>query len=113
MGSALLQSGEFTNPRSRPEVRFGKTFFQTCWTVFFLVVCSGIYMQKSRGRDAAISELSFRLQETEKMRAIAIQEREDLQLRLQSQSDPAWIEMVLMRDLGVVPEGWIKVQFTL
>lgn len=70
-------------------------------------------MQKSRGRDAAISELSFRLQEMEKIKAIAIQEREDLQLRLHSQGDPAWIEMVLMRDLGVVPEGWIKVQFTL
>ena len=111
MGSALLQNGEYFNPRTRPG-RFGGVFLRNCWMIAFLVLSTAIYVQKSRKRDAAISELSYRLQEMEKMKTIASQQKEDMQLRLQSQSDPAWIEIILMRDLGVVPEGWIKVQFT-
>lgn len=41
----------------------------------------------------------------------ALQNKEDLQLRIASQNDPAWIEMVLIRELGVVPEGFLKVHF--
>jgi len=42
---------------------------------------------------------------------VAMEKNEDYHLRLASQSDPAWIEMILMRDLGVVPEGFLKVHF--
>ena len=38
-------------------------------------------------------------------------EKQQLQLKIASQTDPAWIEMILMRDLGVVPEGYLKVYF--
>lgn len=38
-------------------------------------------------------------------------EMEDLALQIRSQQDPAWVEMVLLRELGVVPEGWLKVHF--
>jgi hypothetical protein len=47
--------------------------------------------------------------EMEKLKAV--ETREDLELRIASQNDPAWIEMVLVRDLGVVPEGFLKVHF--
>lgn len=40
-----------------------------------------------------------------------MQDREELLLRIDSQKDPTWVEMVLMRDLGVVPEGQTKVLF--
>lgn len=105
MGLPLFQS-------SRPRMRFRGHLVQSSWMIAFLLLSSAIYFQKSRKRDAAISELSFRMREMEKMKKSLCQEKEDLQLRLQSQSDPAWIEMILMRDLGVVPEGWIKVRFT-
>ncbi len=111
MDSALFQNGEFSHPRSRPSVKFGAGFYRNFWMLSFLLLCTAIYFQKSRKRDAAIAEISLRLREMETVKTIAAKEREDLQLRLQSQGDPAWIEMVLMRDLGVVPEGWIKVQF--
>jgi len=82
------------------------------WVFLFLLGSLGFYFQASHKRDSALSELSFRLQEMEKEKLIACQERDELQLCLQSQSDPAWCELILMRDLGVVPEGWIKVHFT-
>lgn len=38
-------------------------------------------------------------------------QKEELALAVVSKGEPAWIEMVLMRDLGLVPEGWLKVHF--
>lgn len=70
-----------------------------------------IYLPAMREKRLMLKELEFRLEEMEKEKIIAALEREDLMLRIQSQNDPAWIEMVLMRDLGVVPEGWLKVHF--
>ena len=32
-----------------------------------------------------------------------------LKLQLESLSDPAWIELELMQNLGLVPEGYIKI----
>jgi hypothetical protein len=51
----------------------------------------------------------MRLLEIEKQ--LALQEREDLLLQIASQSDPAWIELVLMKGLGLVPKGYKKVYF--
>lgn len=45
----------------------------------------------------------------EKEKAMKIQEK--LLLTINSQSDPAWIELVLFRELGLVPEGAAKVWF--
>ncbi|MBS0625033.1 MAG: hypothetical protein JSS32_03185 [Verrucomicrobia bacterium] len=81
------------------------------WVVAFSAVVGLIYMHALKDRNAALAEISFRFQEMEKERFMVLQEKEDLQLRIASQNDPAWIEMVLMREIGVVPEGWIKVHF--
>lgn len=39
-------------------------------------------------------------------------EQQDLMMQVFSQSEPAWIEILLMRELGLVPEGQAKVYFT-
>ena len=41
-----------------------------------------------------------------------LEEKEDLKLQINSQKDPAWIELTLMKGLGLVPEGQLKVYFT-
>lgn len=81
------------------------------WVFVFCLVTAFAYFQSMKGKKAAIRELTFRLEEMEKEKWVALQEKDDLHLRIASQDDPAWIEMVLMRDLGVVPEGWLKVHF--
>lgn len=40
-----------------------------------------------------------------------LQEQSDLKLQVNSQSDPAWVELTLKRKLGLVPEGQKKVFF--
>ena len=77
----------------------------------FSLLCVMAYVQAARGRAGKISELSFRLQELKKEQIIAMQEQEELLQRLHSESDPAWIELLLMKELGVVPEGWTKIRF--
>lgn len=55
----------------------------------------------------------MRLQEQrallEQRRALLVEEREALQLRRASQGDPAWVELLLMQELGLIPKGSRKV----
>ena len=62
------------------------------WVILFCAAVGLVHLHALKNRNAALRE-------------------EDLQMRIASQNDPAWIEMVLMREIGVVPEGWIKVHF--
>ena len=56
-------------------------------------------------------ELASRFDRLSHQKELVLQERDDLLLQVQSQNDPAWIEMALMKSLGVIPEGQIKVFF--
>lgn len=81
------------------------------WVVAFCFSAGTLYFQAMKEKKTSLSEYSFRLEEMEKEKCLAMAEKDELLLKIASQSDPAWIEMILMRDLGVVPEGWLKVHF--
>lgn len=81
------------------------------WVVLFCTAVGLMHLHALKNRNAVLREITFRYHEMEKERCMVLQEKEDLQMRIASQNDPAWIEMVLMREIGVVPEGWIKVHF--
>ena len=78
--------------------------------VFFLFsfIC---YNQCIKNSEKEIFEHKNKLGLLEKKRAVLKKENEDLNLMVNSLSDPAWIELILMRDLGVVPEGKLKIHF--
>jgi hypothetical protein len=77
----------------------------------FCLVTSFVYSQSMKKKKFLFSELTFRLSEMEKEKKWVCLEKEHLELKIASQDDPSWIEMILMRDLGVVPEGYLKVHF--
>ena len=81
------------------------------WVVLFCLMTSLIYLHFCKAKKNGVALLTLRLEQMEKERWLALQQKEDLSLRIASQNDPAWIEMILMRDLGVVPEGFLKVHF--
>lgn len=84
-----------------------------CWWVFvFFVAVSVFYVQSVKSTSQEIFEHKNKLALLEKQKSDAYRENEDLTMMVNSLSDPAWIEIILMRDLGVVPEGKIKVHFT-
>jgi hypothetical protein len=88
------------------------SFWARNWWVGALCTSIGfIYVHALKEKNGALRELAFRLQEMEKEKFLAAQEKDELHLRISSQNDPAWIETILMRDLGVVPEGYLKVHF--
>lgn len=58
-------------------------------------------------KEALDGALSSLLQE----KNAALETQKMLQLTINSQSDPAWIELVLFRELGLVSEGDTKILF--
>ncbi len=81
------------------------------WVIAFASLCGVLYLHAMREKNIIYLEMAGRLQTLEKEKALAIAEQEELNLQIQSQTDPAWIEMVLRRNLGMVPEGQTKVYF--
>lgn len=81
------------------------------WFLLSIVVASFLYSHfisvKKRCLQNLVEEMSKKDQEL----LVACETRESLQDHLVSQSDPAWVELILMRELGVVPEGWLKIHF--
>lgn len=68
-------------------------------------------MKTLDSKDASIGRLleqTTRLEE-DKLRAMQLQAA--LEVEIASQKDPIWVEMMLIKKLGVVPEGCIKVKF--
>ncbi len=84
---------------------------QSWWVIAVCAVTGLTYYHFMKDKKAALQELAVRLEQTETNKHLQLEKRDDLHLRIASQSDPAWIEMVLIRDLGVVPEGFLKVHF--
>jgi len=81
------------------------------WVILFCLVALGLYAHAMRSRNALLSSLHFRLSEMEKECMLASLEKEEMALQIASQNDPAWIELILLRQVGVVPEGFLKVHF--
>ena len=81
------------------------------WTAAFCFSMLVIYGHKMKTQGSALHEANERMAEIERKTRVALKEKEDLALTLASQSDPAWIELVLLRQMGVVPEGFLKVHF--
>ncbi len=70
-----------------------------------------LYLQSVRQKKMLIARLDQRIEALEGEKGIALRRQDELKLQVASQGDPAWVEMVLMRELGMVPEGQRKVYF--
>jgi hypothetical protein len=81
------------------------------WVIAFVALCGVLYLQGVRQKNITYQEMDGRLHILEIEKALALAEQEELLLQIQSQSDPAWVEMILKRNLGLVPEGQTKVYF--
>ena len=81
------------------------------WLLLFLALFFVGFDQVMRHRQKECDEVEARLAQLagERVHLTAIQE--ELYLQIASQNDPGWIEMALMKGLGLVPEGQIKVYF--
>lgn len=81
------------------------------WVMVFVGLCAVFYLHAMREKDHAFQEMTVSLHTLEKAKAEVVAQQEELLLQIHSQSDPAWVEMVLKANLGMVPEGQTKVYF--
>ncbi len=89
-----------------------KSFFKEGGLVLvFLVGISLFYFHGMYNKNLVYKELVSRKITLEKQTELAYLEKEELELLIKSYSDPAWLEMVLMKGLGMVPKGQLKVYF--
>ena len=86
-------------------------FFRNWWVIAFIVMAWALYLQARHNKNQLLVRLTekeeFLIQEKKE----ALEEREELLMRKQSQEDPDWMELVLKEKLGVVSEGEVKIVF--
>jgi hypothetical protein len=86
-------------------------FIRSWWVALFLLGCYLCYNHGQEIRNQDFDKLHVQYLELQKERARAYALRESLTLQVNSQSDPEWVELTLMKGLGLVPEGSTKVIF--
>jgi hypothetical protein len=100
-----------TLSKSLTQKLFDACVVRSWWMHLFLIACFWLYFQGMKKKECTMLELKDRIVLLEQERQVSLEKQEDLLLELHSQNDPAWIEMTLMKQLGVVPEGHMKVYF--
>ena len=79
--------------------------------MLFIAIAGGMYWNGMCEKESVYVDLQKRMGSVRNEIFVAAAERDELLRQLHSQSDPEWIELVLMKRLGLVPEGQIKVYF--
>lgn len=90
---------------------FYRFLYQYGWVVLFVLICFALYEQALKTKQEDFDQLNLQLTKLQDEKKQALLKQKDLEMHLNSQSDLAWIELTLMRELGVVPEGYQKVYF--
>jgi len=86
-------------------------FFRCWWTILLLIFCYGLYLHAMHTKKELYVDLKGKVDLLEKQLVLAADAREDLLLQIQSQSDPAWVELLLKKHLGMAGFGQTKVYF--
>lgn len=81
------------------------------WVIAFCLLLFICFDSAVKKKKREIALLSNQLNQILLEKDYLLEEKSELMARIESQSDPAWIELVLMEELGVVPEGYLKVYF--
>lgn len=90
---------------------FSELFVKSWWVWVFSITCFGVYEQASYFVAREITSLEQEITLTEKKLRDALVLQDELKLQLRSLSDPAWIEQVLIKNLGVIPQEYTKIYF--
>ena len=92
-------------------MRRKKTVHRNGWMLLFIAVSLCFYCHFVSKKKNVIAFLNQQLSVLQIEKEALVQQKEDLVLQINSQSDPDWIKLTLMKGLGLVPEGQLKVYF--
>ncbi len=97
--------------RSTAKRAQGNLLVRSWWVFLILALSVGVYSHAMQKKKVAISSLQTHFNTLLEEKLALQNVKEDLSLQINSQSDPAWVELTLMKVLGLVPEGQVKVFF--
>ena len=81
------------------------------WVYLFCIFSFFLFNHFSGKKKIEISNLEKKRSYLECQRDYALSKKEELYVQICSQSDQSWIEIVLMKQLGLVPDGYMKIHF--
>ena len=82
------------------------------WVVLCILLCFALYAHGAHKKRKIVDALQSEFSHLQTEKKLLAREKEELLLNIKSQNDPAWIEMTLIKVLGLVPEGKVKVYFS-
>ena len=86
-------------------------FLKNWWVIVVVLMACGFYLQAIHKKNHLVKILQERLEHLSGAKKEEEGKKEELILRIQSQEDPEWLELVLKENLGVTAEGELKVVF--
>ncbi len=86
--------------------------WRSWWVVIFILLCCILFEHAVYPQKQEYAKLAAHLKELSIEKDQALQLQAELLMQVNSQSDPAWIELTLMKGLGLTPEDQTKVFFT-
>lgn len=86
-------------------------FLRSSWVVFFIFICLMVYENNLKHYRHDFHKLQSKAANLQKEKNEAEVLNESLKLKVSSQNDPDWVSLVLMEELGIVPEGETKIIF--
>jgi len=82
------------------------------WWVFgFALLVYFLGLQSFQKKHFLIANLQDQVRYLSVQKSLAQKNKEELQQQILSQQDPAYVELMLMKKLGVVPDGHVKIRF--
>ena len=81
------------------------------WVIAFILMAGAIYIQAIHKKNRLVATVQERVDTLVAAKMDAMEKKEELLLRINSQNDPDFIELVLKEKLGVTAEGELKVVF--
>lgn len=100
-----------TKRSTKPSPKFLRQVVNSWWVVVFLIVVYCLGLKSFAKKQDSILNLKNQVAFLSNQKDLAMQKKYDLERQIISQKDPAFVEMILMKRLGVVPEGHVKICF--
>lgn len=88
---------------------FHEIFFRSSWVIFYALLALSLYEKEMKSFNSTYDSLAKEYENYQNDLILAKDSNEELKREIGSFFDPNWLELILMKNLGVVPEGYEKI----
>jgi len=92
-------------------MKFRQFLLKNWWVIAFVLMAGAIYIQAIHKKNQLLATLKEKVETLNDTKVQQLERKQQLLLRIQSQEDPDFIELLLKEKLGVIEEGELKVVF--